>query len=270
MIIYLDVLVVINFYITYFTLKTASRILHAGYRAARLIAASVFGGLSALSALLPLDFPPSFGLRLLLTMIITLTAFGYGGISAFLLRTLTTAAAGTLVCGMTIMLRELTGSSFFGAAGGYAYLDISVFHLIISTTAVYIIISAFRRICDRPAPDEMIRLEIKRGGKTAELLAYPDSGNNLRDFLTGLPVIVCRRDRIGAVIPPLSDNPSGVRIIPFSSVSGSGVITAFRAESVTVLRGNGNRTQIDALIGINEGALLNESFDAVINPKIIV
>ncbi len=270
MVIYLDVLIVINFCITYFSLKGTARLLHAGYGTGRLIAASVLGGFSSLTALIPLDFLPSFGLKIILTAMITFLAFGWGGLSAFTLRTLVTAVTGALVCGVTIMLRELTGSSFFGAAGGYTYLDISVLHLVIATTAVYILISLYRRTCDKPHGGEMIKLIIKKNGNSAELLAYPDSGNNLRDFLTGLPVIVCRKDRISSITPDLYDNPKGVRIIPFSSVGGSGFITAFRADSISVQRGNGQTTQIDALIGTEENALKNENFDAVINPKIIV
>lgn len=270
MIIYLDVLVVINFCITYFSLKATAKLLHAGYRTGRLIAAAVMGGFSSLTALLTLEFIPSFMLKLFLTGLIALTAFGYGGFSAFTLRTIVTAVAGALVCGVTMMLRELTGNSFFGAAGSYPYLDISVFHLVISATAVYITISVYRRFCDKPQSGEMMKLIIKKGSNTAEILAYPDSGNNLRDFLTGLPVIVCRKDKISGLIPDLSESGKGVRIIPFSSAGGSGFITAFRADSITVCGENGQKTQIDALIGTKENMLENESFDAVINPKIIV
>ncbi len=270
MVIYLDVLVVINFCITYFSLKATAGLLHAGYSTGRLISASVIGGFSSLSALLTLDFLPSFLLKLVLTSVITLIAFGWGGFSAFALRTILIAVAGALVCGVTIMLRELTGNNFFGTAGGYPYLDISVLHLVISTIAVYIIISLYRRISDKPHSGAMIKLTIKKGNNTARLIAYPDSGNNLRDFLTGLPVIVCRKDKINSIMPDFNKNPKGVRIIPFSSAGGSGYITAFRADSVTVCRENGQETQIDALVGTKEELFENESFDAVINPKIIV
>ena len=270
MVIYLDVLMAVNFLITYFSLKAAARLLHAGYSTRRLIAASVFGGISSLSAVIPLGFVASLLLKISLTAVITFIAFGFGGISSFSLRTLVTAVTGTLVCGTTILLRELTGSSFFGAAGGYPYFDISVFHLIISTTAVYIIISIYRRICYKPQKGELIKLVIKKGGNTAEITAYPDSGNNLRDFLTGLPVIVCRKDRLKSIMPDFSEPAAGIRLIPFSSVGGNGVIAAFRADSIVAYRENGAKTQIEALIGSYENSLVNESFDAVINPKIIV
>lgn len=270
MVIYLDVLAAINFCITYFSLKGTARLLHAGYGTGRLIAASAFGGLSSLTALLSFDFIASFLLKTALTAVITLIAFGFGSVSIFSLRTLITAITGALVCGITVMLRELTGSSFFASAGGYPYLDISVLHLVISATAAYLLISLFRRISDKPQSREMIKLVIKKNGRTAEILAYPDSGNNLRDFLTGLPVIVCRRDRINAILPDISENSKGIRIIPFSSAGGEGTVIAFRADSITVHRENGQKIRIDALIGTGADGLENENFDAVINPKIII
>ena len=270
MVIYLDVLIAVNFVITYFSLKATARLLHAGYGTWRLIAASAFGGVSSVSAVTPLGFIGSFLMKTALTAVIVIIAFGFGGISPFIFRTLLTAVSGALVCGFTIMLRELTGSSFFAAAGGYPYLDISVLHLIIATVAVYAFISLYRRIIDRPDNGEIIRLVIKKDGNTAEITAFPDSGNNLRDFLTGLPVIVCRKDKLKNIMPDFSENRNGIRLIPFSSVGGNGVITAFRADSIDVYRENGQKTQIDALIGADDNSLKNESFDAVINPRIIV
>lgn len=270
MVIYLDVLIAVNFCITYFSLKGTAKLLHAGYRTSRIIAASVFGGLSSLTVLLSLEFMPSLILKTALTSIITLITFGFGRAYDFALRSVTAAVIAALVCGVTIMLREITGSNFFAAAGGYPYIDISVSHLVISTAAAYMLITLFRRISDKLKNDEMIRLLIKKDDCTAEILAYPDSGNNLFDFLTGLPVIVCRKDSIKNITPDFNTCVKGVRIIPFSTVGGTGVVTAFRADSITVCRKNGSRTQIDALIGTMETALINESFDAVINPKIIM
>ena len=79
MVIYLDVLMAVNFLITYFSLKAAARLLHAGYSTRRLIAASVFGGISSLSAVIPLGFIASLLLKISLTAVITFIAFGFGG-----------------------------------------------------------------------------------------------------------------------------------------------------------------------------------------------
>lgn len=272
MVIYLDVLIIVNIYITYFTLKATAKLLHLGYKTKRLISASVLGGLFSLSAVIKADIIFLILLRVLMTFIITVTAFGFPNIRRLILRMLINIGGGTLVCGISIMLRECTGSSLFNAAGGYPYLNISVMTLIIATTAAYTALTVFRRICDKPSTDELIKITIIKDGKTASISAYPDSGNNLRDFLTGLPVIVCRKDKIKGIFTLENEEelPSGARIIPFSSIGGNGFITAFKPDSLTAEYGGGKEKNIEALIGTGGDSLENESFDAIINPKILI
>lgn len=272
MIIYIDVLIIINTYITYFTLKATARLLHAGYNPKRLILASVLGGISSVTAALPLGFVLLTILRLFLTAGITYTAFGRSCLKQLLLRSVVNITGAMLISGAAILLREVTGNSIFCSANGYAYLDISVMTLIISTAAVYGIITLFRRISDKQVNTGLLTVMIKNGNKTASLKAYPDSGNNLRDFLTGKPVIVCRREKLKEIIPEGYDNPEdipkGVRLIPFSSVGGSGIIRAFRAENVVIKKENGEEKAVDVLIGT--GSINEEDFDAILNPKILI
>lgn len=271
MVIYLDVLIIVNIYITYFTLKATAKLLHIGYNPKRLILASVLGGIFSLTAVLRAGLIPLILLRTLLTFIITVTAFGFPDIGGLFLRMLINIGGSTVICGISIMLREYTGSTVFNATGGYPYLNISVMTLIIATTLAYTALTIFRRICDKPTTGELIELTIKKDGKTVKLSAFPDSGNNLKDFLTGCPVIVCRKEKLDGIFTAENTEmlPSGTRIIPFSSVGGNGFITAFRADTVTA-QYKGTEKNINALIGTGNNALENESFDAIINPKILI
>ncbi len=274
MVIYIDVLIVVNAYITYFTLKATARLLHLGYKTGRLIAASLLGGISAAAAAVPMGFLPSVLLRALITAGLTTLAFGFSGLKPLFMRIFINIAGSALICGGAILLRELTGSSIFGAAGGYPYFNISVLTLIAASTGVYIALTVFRRICDRPDEGSLIKITVKKNGKTAEISAFPDSGNNLSDFLTGLPVIVCRKEKFEELFPlgeaeSGSPLPSGTRLIPFSSVGGNGIITAFKPDSLTAETKNGEKS-IEALIGTGGRPLENESFDAIINPKILI
>lgn len=273
MIIYADILVIINIYITYFSLKATARILHLGYKTKRIIAAAVLGGISALSAVIPLSFIPSVLIRFALTSAITIVAFGFPGIKTLVFRSMVNLASATLVCGITILLRECTGSDIFGAARGYPYMNISAVTLILATTVVYITITVFRRISDKPMENEIVKLKICHKGKTAEISAFSDSGNNLRDYITGKPVIICRKDKICELIPDYDnedDFSPCTRLIPFSSVGGSGIITAFSPDSVTVCRSDGREKTVDVLIGTGGESLRNEKFDAILNPKILI
>lgn len=275
MIVYLDVLIVVNVYITYFVLRAAARLLRVRLRAGRLIPASVLGGISSVTAAFPLPFYAALLLKAGLTLLLTLTAFGFSDRRRFLLRFFTVLAVGALICGAAILIRDRTGSGFLTTAGGYVYLDVSIPILVGATTASYAAAALLRRFLDRPAADARLSLKIKNRGKTVVLTAYPDSGNHLRDFLTGLPVILCRASSVAPVAPEgiaaaKTDPPAGVRLIPYSTVGNTGCIAAFRAERITVTDGSSPDQEIEALIGVGEREFGGEDFDAVMNPKLFI
>jgi len=273
MTIYIDVLIVINTYITYFTLKAAAALLHAGYKISRIIAASIFGGIAAVSALIPLNLWGGLLLRLLLTTALCLIAFGYSGIRRLLLTSAVATAIATFICGIVFLIREFTENNFCIPIRGYVYIDISVLTLIFSTTIVYIIISLFRRFLDKPSENSILTIEIQHGGCTVTLKAYADSGNNLRDFLSGLPVIVCQAEKIKGIMPEAPQKgelAKGVRLIPFSSVGGSGIITAFKPDLIVFYTENGAKKEVSALIGAGGMSFNEKDFDAIFNPKILI
>ena len=76
-------------------------------------------------------------------------------------------------------------------------------------------------------------MEIVFGGNRYTLRLLADSGNLLREPISGLPVILLRP----GVLPggePLTLERPGQRVIPFSSAGGSDILIGFRADSITL------------------------------------
>ena len=280
MTVYLDVLIIVNIYITYFILKAAARLLHIKYRFFRLAAGAVFGGFSSLAAVLSLDFFWALLLKTALMLITVLIAFGFGGGSRLLTATALCTGISILICGAALLIRELSGGGIIGAAGGYPYLDISALTLVGATAAVYGAVSLFRRFLDKPTADSRVELIIEYGGNRAEIEAFPDSGNGLCDFLSGTPVIICKAAPLEKLLPEnikklISSGEydlnavKGIRLIPCNTVKGSGFIAAFRPDRITAELG-GCKKRINALIGVDKDLFEDEGFDAILNPKILI
>ncbi|MCM1333736.1 MAG: sigma-E processing peptidase SpoIIGA [Bacteroides sp.] len=274
MVVYIDVLIVVNVYVTYFTLRAAARLLRERLKTRRLILASVFGGLSSATAAFSFPFFGAVLLKAGFTLLLTLAAFGFSGLRRFFLRFFAVLGVGMLICGTAILLREWAGSAVFSEAGGYVYLNVSIPILVGGTTGAYFLVLLLRRFLDRPSADARLSLKIRNNGKSVVLVAYPDSGNHLHDFLTGLPVIVCRAGAIRPIAPEGIDAadaapPSGIRLIPYSTVGGGGCIAAFRAEEITVTDEAANEKTVEALIGVGK-ELGDGDFDAIINPKLLL
>ncbi len=272
MVVYIDVLIILNIYITYFTLRCCFRFLHGEYKLKRLIAASVFGGLSSLTVLIGDSPVPSLFLKLLSVGLTVFIAFGFGGIRSFLIRTAISFGTGLLICGGAFALRALTGESFFITVGGYPYMNISVMVLLIATVIIYAAVCLLRRFLDKNGTDRKIRLTIRNRGRRINLEAFPDSGNGLVDFLSGLPVIVCSISAVREILPEniaSETDLKGIRLIPWHSVSGGGIIRAFRPEEITADYEGGHKN-IAALIGVSEDSRFEKENDAIINPKILI
>ena len=277
MTVYIDVLIVINIYITYFTLRAGARLLHSEIKLPRLAAASLLGGVSALAALADTGMIVSLAVKAVLTVLIVLAAFGFGSPGKLAMRSFVCITVSMLICGAAVLLHEFAHTDMIFSANGYVYLDVSAFVLVISTAVIYGVMCLFRRISDDPANGETVILTIKANGGEAVVEAMPDSGCLLRDFLTGRPVMICKPDAVSDILPPSvrsylagsTDDMTGIRLIPLKTASGSSAAAAFRADSVTAsIRGASKK--LDVLIGVCPGALRDEPFGALIDPKLLI
>ena len=87
--IYVDVLMAVNFFISYFLLLACAKFLTLPAKRGRMAAASGLGAVFSLSVLLP-EFPAVLSLagKLLMSVAMVLCAFGFGGIKRLVRNTL--------------------------------------------------------------------------------------------------------------------------------------------------------------------------------------
>lgn len=106
-----------------------------------------------------------------------------------------------------------------------------------------------------PKPEEMPRLatvDVRHGPHHLTLTALIDSGNLLRDPVTGLPVIVISRRAAQRLVqlPPEGRVTYPFRLLTVRTVSGTGMMTIFHPDSVCLLLPEG-WTRVDTLLGVS-------------------
>lgn len=91
-----------------------------------------------------------------------------------------------------------------------------------------------------------VPLSLTYGGKTVAMTALRDSGNGLRDPITGEPVFVIgaeaareltglTKSQLSSPLETLAARPvPGLRLIPYRAVGGGGMLLGLRMEEVTV------------------------------------
>ena len=106
-----------------------------------------------------------------------------------------------------------------------------------------------------PKPEETPRIatvDVRHGPHHLTLTALIDSGNLLRDAVTGLPVIVISRRAAQRLVqlPPEGRLTYPFRLLTVRTVSGTGMMTVFHPDSVFLLMPEG-WTRVETLLGVS-------------------
>lgn len=285
MVIYLDVLILINLYVTYFQILAVSVFTHRKTVWYRKLSAAGIGAVASLSIFIPQEMVLTLTLlKIFLCALIAFVAFGYTGFRAYAVSVLFLMLVSFVFSGLMLCVWLFAAPMKMLFINGTVYFGVDTMTIILSTCAAYGVVRIIRYILDKNGKtDGKYTVIIKNNGRECRLSALADSGNGMVDCFSGLPVIVCRRDICADVSPPaieMIENNSdiseigtqmikGVRIMPFSTVGKGGLICMFKAESVVIDdETNEEKYPVNALIGIVIGG--RQEYEAIFNPKILV
>ncbi len=253
-VVYIDSLFLINLIVNSLLLMAVSRICAIGAKKIRIISGALLGAVYAVITVFPgFIFLQNFLIRLSVGLLMLLCAFG--GQRGFLRITLVFLAV-TAAFGGVVMAVALLGGEIWTGAG--VYLPISFRALALSFGLSYgLLVLVFRFIVPRRGKGGYAHVSIRRGGREVSFLALRDTGNSVRDPLTGIPVPVvdldCVRGLFSGQSAELLANSEGgkaaelleriweldpglrLRLIPYSTVGiKSDMLLAFKPDEIKV------------------------------------
>lgn len=281
--IYLDILLILNIYVNFFLLSATAKFTHTRLPLGRCVLSASLGSLFALIIFLPTmnAFLPLV-IKLFAAVVVVWLAFGFKSKKQFLRLVGFFYAINFLFAGVMMALSLLASPNFMMAHNSYFYIDFSLITLVVSTIVAYFSISLLRFFLDRKAcAEEKYTVIITNIGKTVTLSALSDTGNTLVDVFTGQCVIICSGGKLplpAEYVELAIDDPEelsrfvlshkGMRLLPFSTISGSGLLPVFAPEKVCIKGENAGIIKcVNALIGINFNQI--GDYDAIFNPTIL-
>ena len=261
--IYVDVLIFLNVFITYFLLLGVKRLLRLKTSTKRLILSSLAGGIFSLLALLPeLTIVLSILYKLSVASVLVLIAFEKCRIKEFAKRTFTFFVVSFLFCGIMIMLYSLLKPNNLVIINDVVYFHISPLFLLSSTVICYLILRIYQHITRRRnALHHIYSVTVFLKSKSVTFDGRIDTGCSLTEPFSGADVIIAEK----SVLKRLAYDENNMRVIPFSSLGGSGIIKGFRADDVYI---NNIRIEKEIYIGACENIIVGE-VKAIINSNII-
>lgn len=260
MTIYVDVLFVLNFFITYLLLMLTKSLIKTTAKTYRMLLGAFIGGLYSL-----IIFAPSLGVfstvfgKLLVSFIIVPAAFGFKRLTVFLK---------TIVCfyfSNLIFLGVILAIWLTAKPGGIlinndtVYFDIPAVALLMLALAAYVISILIIKLYNYTiSKKEIYSLTIIKGESEQHLFAFLDSGNKLTEPFSNYPVIIVDESKV---------NFKTERLIPYNTVGGEGVLKAFKPDRVIISNGKKSFESNQVYVAVSK--VESKDFSAILNPQLL-
>ena len=181
MVIYLDVLILINLYVTYFQILAVSVFTHRKTVWYRKLSAAGIGAVASLSIFIPQEMVLTLTLlKIFLCAVITFVAFGYTGFRAYAVSVLFLMLVSFVFSGLMLCVWLFAAPRKMLFINGTVYFGIDTMTIILSTCAAYGVVRIIRYILDKNGKtDGKYTVIIKNNGRECRLSALADSGNGM-------------------------------------------------------------------------------------------
>lgn len=242
-IVYVDVLLAVNFLITYFLLMSSAVITGYTYSRKRIFIASLMGSLFCLYIFVQYENKHiDFIIKFLSLIICDLIAFGKTNIKKFLLQTVCFVMINMMITGLVMVLSAQSKMIYHNNM--FFYFNINPVVLVVSSVIIYFSITVFSMAKEQIYPQKTYNADIVFNNFTiSKISAFYDSGFKVKDVISNKDVMIVSVEKISDKIPDelkrdiynfLDGKYKEIQTIfvPvfFNTITGEGVIPAIKAE----------------------------------------
>lgn len=276
LVVYADILIILNIVVDYFLLLAAAVILKIKTSVKRVILAAIIGGISSLYI-----FAPDFGVvieivfKLVSAILMVLCSYKFKGVKHFLRSVGVFFVITCAYCGIMTAVWNIFKPRGMTVINSVVYFNISPLVLIISSLAVYLIFRILTLIfTGNNDLAEKCNIKLTYAGKSCEVEGLVDSGNSITDVFGEGEVIIADESVLKKLFGEIQDLPerelkSRYRVIPCNTVSGNGLLEGYRCDFATIISGKKQIALKRPIIAVSK-VPIRDNYKAIINPKIFV
>jgi stage II sporulation protein GA (sporulation sigma-E factor processing peptidase) len=301
MYLYLDLIWFLNFLIDYLLLWMTGQFRKIEVKKWRLAVASVIGS----SYVLFLFFPPlqalyTFLVKMILSFLIVLVAFGYGSLQKYMKSFFMFYFVSFMTGGGMLAVHFLMQSNHQILEGmvvtqSTGYGGISWLFVVIGFPLMYWFNkSRWRQVeTSKAKTDVLTEVCIQIMGKTVRCMGLIDTGNQLYEPMTKTPVMMVEIKCLDSILPPKIANKikqqqdisqfhlddiedesewlNRIRIVPYRGVRQSmELMLALKPDQVEIRQENQRYLAKKVLLGVNHHTLSNDGqFQAIVHPALL-
>ena len=280
--IYIDVLIILNLAINYLLLSVTKKISNVSVKKFKLFLGALLGAMFSFVILMPqMNDVLLMMLKLMFSVAIVLVAFGFGNIKLFIKNTVIFYIVGFLFAGTMMGIWIFISPSNMSINNGMVYFNFSMATLLLVTVVIYIMLNGAIELYGKKIIKNMdYEVHINNHGKSVKLKGFLDTGNQLRDILTGKIVVVSTYDNVKTILTndekselksylkkdfDNMKNVGTIKYIPFKSVEVGGMLPAVTVEEIIIKSKEHIKVHRNLLLAISSENMGNNSFDILLN-----
>ena len=279
MVVYADVLLIVNLFVNYALLLCSSMIMKKHTQRLRILLGAAIGAFYGFVVFLPeLPSLAEFALRFAATVLIVLGAFGYKNLPSFLRSFFTFFAVSFVFGGIMLVLWVTVAPIGMIYNNGAVYFDIDLAVLAVSTVVSFAVVSLIAHFTARRAPKDSIAfVKISYKGKEVKLTALIDTGNSLCETFSGYPVVLGEAESLEKIMPDavrafidgddVSSSPE-MRLVMHKTVSGTGVLPVFRPDYIEVKSVSHSIKTSEVYVAVTKNNLARGEYEMILNPAL--
>lgn len=287
-VIYIDILFVINLFINYLILLLTVKITHIRSSRWRILGGAALGGIYSLLIFTPINHVIyTLIAKLLFSLSIIIVSFKNLTFKHLLQVLACFYSVNFAFAGAMFGILITAKPKGMVIRNGIVYFNISVITLIITSIVIFTILNLIEYLNKRRHKiTTNYKLKIYLNENEITINAFVDTGNTLTDAFSNTPVIVAEYQAIKSLFPNninlffqgnekiLNLNIDNtwekrIRLIPFSSMGGEGVLPAFRPDKIQIKNGNSTSEITKVFIAVCNNKLPIQEYSALLNSKII-
>lgn len=264
MVIYVDMLILINFAADYFLLKATAAVMKAAAPLWRILVAAFLASLFSLYIFLPAQSVfLQIVLRLAFCLLIVLCAFGVRSKSFFIKACLLFLGVTFAFAGAMTAVYSVFKPDKMAVKNSVVYFDISPLALIISSAAFYLVLQVAGITFSRRASAVALKVSLISGEREKTLSGFADTGNNLRDPFSDSPVIIVNESDIKSLFEEGGDK-SRFCLLPCGTVTGTALLNGYRLDKAVIKTDKKEYSLIKPIAAFSAAPI--EKNTAIINP----
>lgn len=270
MTIYLDIIFLENLLMNYIILFGTGAVQKEKMKNYKLIISSIIGALYAIITYLGIiPAYSSLAMKVLLSVIMIYIAFDIHNVKkickTLLLFYLVSSATGGLALALLYLIAPQNIAFKNGVLVGTYPMQITIIAGFLGFCIIQYVFKVHKKMLK--ADDLICDLEINVYGKTIHTKAFIDSGNTLKDPITGKAVIIIEKEKVESV---LGNAKLKIRLIPFKSIGKqNGMLIGIQAKFVRVVQKNENEVILENVILGLYDKKINKNYSALIGLELL-